>query len=73
MAVTDWPYNYATTNTTLSFTPSITVGSSSVPYIVTSGGAGGGGWTAPAPRDPTALEWLDAEVEKVCKLARLAG
>ena len=35
--------------------------------------SGSGGWTAPAPRTPTALEWLDAEVEKVCKLARLAG
>lgn len=26
--------------------------------------------TNPPPRDPTVLEWLDSEVEKVCKLAR---
>ena len=26
--------------------------------------------SAPAPREPTALEWLDAEVEKTCALAR---
>lgn len=61
MAVTDWPYNYTTTSTTLT----------SMPLIVTSGGAGGGGWTSPAPRKQTALEWLDAEIESVCKLARL--
>jgi hypothetical protein len=24
----------------------------------------------PAPKSPTALEWLDAEVDKVCALAR---
>lgn len=32
-----------------------------------------GGITMPAPRPQTALEWLDAEIEAVCKLARLAG
>jgi hypothetical protein len=32
----------------------------------------GGGYSAPPPRMPTALEWLDAEVESVCKLARAA-
>ena len=49
--------------------------SSSGNYVYSGGGSGGGsgGYTAPAPRPPTALEWLDAEIEKVCKLARLAG
>lgn len=29
-----------------------------------------GGYSVPPPRTPTTLEWLDAEVESVCKLAR---
>ena len=32
-----------------------------------------GGYSTNAPRELTALEWLDAETEKVCKLARLAS
>lgn len=44
-------------------------GCNSTNYVTASGGSGGG-WTSPDPRTPTALEWLDAEVESVCKLAR---
>ena len=71
MAATDWPYNYTTTNTTYAYMPSYTGGSNAIPYIVTSGG--GGSYSMPAPRPQTALEWLDAEIEATCRLAREAG
>ena len=31
------------------------------------------GGTNPVPRPQTALEWLDAEIEGICKLARMAA
>jgi hypothetical protein len=46
-------------------------GGSTASYIYAGGGAGG--YTSSAPRPQTALEWLDAETEAMCKLARLAG
>lgn len=42
----------------------ITSSSSSSGYTLTSASAG-------SVREPTALEWLDAEVERTCALARL--
>jgi hypothetical protein len=33
----------------------------------------GGGSGLPAPRPKTALDWLDDEIEAVCKLARQAA
>ena len=63
-------------------TPSwyITTSTTSSPYYIntniTSGVNGitsGAIWTEPAPpRKPTPLEWLDAEVERTCALARAA-
>lgn len=58
----------------------ITSTTTSSPYYIntniTSGVNGitsGAIWTEPAPtREPTALEWLDAEVERTCALARVA-
>jgi hypothetical protein len=71
MAVTDWPYAYTTSGSaTYTFSPSFTSNGYSMPLMLTSSGSGG--WTAPAPREPTALEWLDAEIEATCKLARVA-
>jgi hypothetical protein len=32
-----------------------------------------GGSANPADRTPAALEWLDAEIEATCRLARLAA
>ena len=52
-----WAYNTASSSATYT-----------MPVMYYSGGS-----TMPAPRPQTALEWLDAEVEAVCKLARLAG
>jgi hypothetical protein len=41
-----------------------------VPYYITTTGTSAV-WTEVAPpRKPTALEWLDAEVERTCALAR---
>lgn len=36
-------------------------------------GGGSGYSDPPAPRPKTALEWLDAEIETTCKLARQAA
>ena len=72
MAVANWPYTYATTNTTLTYSPSLTGSGYSAPLVIASGGAGSVG-VSPAPRTPTALEWLDSEIEATCKLARAAG
>ena len=41
-----------------------------MPVTLYSGSGGSGGYTSPAPRPQTALEWLDAEIESMCKLAR---
>ena len=68
MAATDWPQQWMY-NTVSSSGTTYTM---TAPLTVYSGGAGGG-YTAPAPRKQTALEWLDAEIEAVCKLARIAG
>jgi len=47
----------------------VTTGTTAYPYVVT---AGAGGWSQPSPPRPqTALEWLDAEIERTCALARL--
>lgn len=50
-------------------TPIITTGGASggVTWV---GGGGGGGWTPPPPAPQGPLDWLDAEVEKTCALAR---
>ena len=53
----------------------ITSTTTSSPYYIntniTSGASTGAVWTEPAPpRNSTALEWLDAEVERTCALAR---
>lgn len=60
MAVTDWPQQWAY-NTTCSGGTTYTM---TAPLMVYSGS------TMPAPRSQTALEWLDAEIEATCKLAR---
>ena len=50
----------------------VTTGTTAYPYVVTAGG-----WSQPVPSSPpapkpqTALEWLDAEIERTCALARL--
>ena len=62
-------YNMVTTTgTSTNWTMPVTI---STGDYVFSGGAGG--YSMPAPRPQTALEWLDAEVEATCKLARLAA
>jgi hypothetical protein len=71
MAVTDGPYPYAynttvTTGTSTSWTLPLTISNGSYVY---SGSAGG----VSAPRPQTALEWLDAEIEATCRLARQAA
>ena len=40
-------------------------------YVMPMSVYGGGGFSPP-PRQPTALEWLDAEIERTCALARAA-
>ena len=59
--------------------------STSMPYMITSGRTGNLAWGSgggiscepyspilPPASPPTALEWLDAEIEKTCALARAA-
>jgi hypothetical protein len=72
VAVNDnWAYGISnvttgsTTNVGTFVYPAVTNG---VTYI-SSGGTGS--WSAPEPKPQSALEWLDAEVEKTCALARL--
>ena len=74
-------YGYLSTVTTGS-----TTNAGTISYPVTAGGGytdgvtyvggGGGGYAWPAakpePQPQSALEWLDAEVEKTCALARAA-
>ena len=71
MASSEWPlvtagvssgsnYNYVYT----------TSGTTALTMPATYWSAGG---TNPVPRPQTALEWLDAEIEGTCKLARLAA
>jgi hypothetical protein len=59
-----WPQNWATTLSSSASTYTYTMS----PLTVYSGGT-----SLPVPRPQTALEWLDAEVEAVCKLARQAA
>lgn len=57
----NWAYNTVSSSSsaTYTFTAPMTYYSS--------------GSTAPVPRPKTALEWLDDEIEAVCKLARQAA
>lgn len=61
-----WAYNVTSTATTTTYPLQLTGGTWTGPVTVYSSG----GSTMPAPRPQTALEWLDAEIEAVCKLAR---
>jgi len=60
----------STTNVGTYMLPAITNGAV---YV---GGGGGGSvqavWPEPEPKPQSALDWLDAEVEKTCALARAA-
>lgn len=69
MAATDWPPQWAY-NTVSSSGTTYTV---TAPLAIMTGGGGGGSYAVPAPRAQTALEWLDAEIEATCKLARQAA
>jgi hypothetical protein len=60
-----WNGSYYQTYQTSS-SPSITI-TGGTTYV---NGTTSGGFAAPPPRELSALEWLDAEVEKVCALAR---
>jgi hypothetical protein len=70
-----WINTTTSSTTTTAYPFVVTSGSSTTyPYVITSGA--GGGYVQPvAPSAPpaprTALEWLDAEVERTCALARL--
>jgi len=57
------------------YTYNLTTGSSSTtwPLIVSSGHGYTYAGSTNTPRPQTALEWLDAEIEATCKLARQAG
>jgi len=60
----------ATTNVGTFMLPAITSGA-----VYVGGGNGGSVqavWPAPEPKPQSALEWLDAEVEATCALARAA-
>ena len=67
----EYAYTISTTGSSSATWPVIANGGTSYGKGVTyvSGGGGGGLYTPP-PRPQTALEWLDAEVEATCKLAR---
>ena len=70
MAVTDWLYTYNVTSgssTSTAWQVPLTISNGSYVYPGISNGG------APAPRPQTALEWLDAEIEAMCKLARVTG
>ena len=59
-------------NTTTSTTANYGYVSSGALYLTPS--VTSGTWTtSPAARTPTHLEWLDAEVERTCALARSAA
>ncbi len=72
MAITDqwaYPQMYTSTTTNVSYPLNLT-GTWVGPTTISSDG---GSYSAPAPRPQTPLEWLDAEVEATCKLARQAA
>lgn len=72
----EYAYNVTTGGSSgVSWTMPLTISNGSYVY----GGSGNynagadAGYVAPAPRPQTALEWLDAEIEATCKLARQAS
>ena len=70
-----WTNTVTTGNTTTAYPVVISGGGTWNAPVYVGGGGGGGsvtlnGWPAPGPVPQSALEWLDAEVDKVCALAR---
>jgi len=61
-----WITNTANTSGSYTYTYPVTITSGGT----IGGGGGGGGYVPAPPREPTVLEWLDAEVERTCALAR---
>ncbi len=69
MAYVEWTSGPGTQGGT--YIPWITTGTTTTgTYVLPMTVYGSGGVSAPPARQPTPLEWLDAEVEKTCALAR---
>lgn len=67
----EYAYTISTTGSSGNVTWPVVASGGNGAYVYGSGGGGGCG--APAPRPQTALEWLDAEIEATCRLARAAS